>query len=49
MEKIGMSFEGINRKGFLAKGEHQDRKMYSTLKDEFSSLHNPKIENVNAL
>jgi [ribosomal protein S5]-alanine N-acetyltransferase len=47
MEKIGMSFEGINRKGFFSKGKHQDIKMYSILKEEFSSLHNSKIENVN--
>ena len=34
MEKAGMSFEGIIRKGIYAKGEHHDLKMYSILKEE---------------
>ena len=40
MEKAEMSFEGIIRKGLFAKGKHQDLKMYSILKEEFSSLIN---------
>lgn len=36
MEKTGMTFEGIIRKGILVKGKHQDLKMYSILKDEFA-------------
>lgn len=40
MEKAEMSFEGIIRKGLFAKGKHQDLKMYSILKDEFSFLTN---------
>jgi ribosomal-protein-alanine N-acetyltransferase len=47
MEKTGMSFEGIIRKGIFAKGKHRDIKMYSSLKEEFSSIHKPKLENVN--
>lgn len=35
MEKAGMQFEGILRKGMFVKGEHQDLKMYSILKEEF--------------
>ena len=35
MEKAGMSFEGIIRKGIFAKGEHYDLKIYSILKEEF--------------
>jgi [ribosomal protein S5]-alanine N-acetyltransferase len=38
MEKTGMSFEGIIRKGMFVKGKHQDLKMYSILREEFSSL-----------
>lgn len=34
MEKTGMTFEGIIRKGMFIKGEHQDLKMYSILKGE---------------
>lgn len=37
MEKVGMSFEGIIRKGILVKGKHRDLKMYSILKEEFLS------------
>ena len=47
MEKAGMSFEGIIRKGMFVKGKHQDVKMYSILKEEFVSIHKPKIENEN--
>ncbi|NEY83056.1 GNAT family N-acetyltransferase [Bacillus sp. 3H-10] len=36
MEKIGMSFEGIMRKGLFAKGKHHDVKLYSILKEEFT-------------
>jgi [ribosomal protein S5]-alanine N-acetyltransferase len=35
MEKSGMSFEGIIRNGMFVKGNHQDLKMYSILKEEF--------------
>lgn len=35
MEKAGMTFEGILRKVAFIKGEHQDLKVYSILKDEF--------------
>ncbi|UOR13266.1 GNAT family N-acetyltransferase [Halobacillus amylolyticus] len=35
MEKVGMSFEGIVRKGMFAKGEFQDLKLYSILAEEF--------------
>lgn len=35
MEKTGMSFEGIIRKGMFVKGKHQDLKMYSILIEEF--------------
>ena len=35
MEKAGMSFEGIIRKGICVKGKHPDLKMYSILKEEF--------------
>ncbi|WP_088013924.1 GNAT family N-acetyltransferase [Gottfriedia acidiceleris] len=34
MEKVGMSFEGIIRKGMFVKGKHQDLKMYSILNNE---------------
>lgn len=49
MEKVGMTFEGVIRKGIFVKGKHQDIKMYSILKEERSSIHKPKIENVNRL
>lgn len=32
MQKAGMSFEGIIRKGMFVKGEHQDLKLYSIIK-----------------
>ncbi|WP_075617962.1 GNAT family N-acetyltransferase [Paenisporosarcina indica] len=35
MEKAGMSFEGIIRKGIFVKGKHRDLKMYSILIEEF--------------
>ncbi|MCM3724272.1 GNAT family N-acetyltransferase [Neobacillus cucumis] len=35
MEKTGMSFEGIIRKGIFVKGKHQDINMYSILEEEF--------------
>lgn len=35
MEKAGMSFEGIIRKGIFVKGMHRDLKMYSILNEEF--------------
>lgn len=35
MEKLGMTYEGTLRKSWYLKGEHQDLKMYSILKDEF--------------
>lgn len=41
MEKIGMSLEGIMRKGMFIKGKHQDLSIYSILQEEFSSLHQP--------
>lgn len=37
MEKAGMSFEGIIRKGMLIKGNHWDLKMYSILKEEYET------------
>lgn len=37
MEKARMSFEGIIRKGIFVKGKHRDLKMYSILKEEFST------------
>lgn len=35
MEKAGMTFEGIIRKGIFVKGKHRDLKIYSILKEEF--------------
>ncbi|WNB91665.1 GNAT family protein [Bacillus sp. NEB1478] len=37
MEKSGMSFEGIIRKGMFSKEKHHDLKMYSILKEEFAA------------
>ncbi|MFC4403859.1 GNAT family N-acetyltransferase [Gracilibacillus xinjiangensis] len=34
MEKAGMSFEGIIRKGMFLKGKHRDLRMYSIIKEE---------------
>jgi ribosomal-protein-alanine N-acetyltransferase len=36
MEKAGMTFEGIIRKGMFTKGIHRDLKSYSILDEEFS-------------
>ena len=49
LEKVGMSFEGTTRKGMFVKGKHQDLKVYSILKEEFSSLYKSEKENVNHL
>ncbi|MDO6448413.1 GNAT family protein [Oceanobacillus profundus] len=38
MEKLGMTFEGIVRKGMLVKGKHEDLKLYSILKEEFELI-----------
>jgi [ribosomal protein S5]-alanine N-acetyltransferase len=35
MEKLGMIYEGVIRKGMFTKGEHRDLKLYSLLKEEF--------------
>lgn len=35
MEKLGMTYEGVIRKGMFTKGEHRDLKLYSLLKEEF--------------
>ncbi|MGE7766272.1 GNAT family N-acetyltransferase [Peribacillus sp. NPDC096540] len=32
MQKVGMSFEGILRKGMYVKGKHEDLKLYSIIK-----------------
>lgn len=32
MQKAGMSFEGIIRKGMFVKGEHVDLKLYAIIK-----------------
>ena len=34
MEKAGMQFEGIIRKGMFVKGKHQDLKMYAILRED---------------
>ena len=39
MEKAGMTFEGIIRKGMFAKGKYQDLKLYSILAEEYQALH----------
>jgi [ribosomal protein S5]-alanine N-acetyltransferase len=49
MEKVGMSFEGTLRKGMVVKGKHQDIKIYSILKEDFSSLYHLKTKNVTSL
>lgn len=38
MEKVGMSFEGIIRKGMFIKGQHKDYKLYSILDEDFRSI-----------
>lgn len=35
MEKTGMKFEGVLRKNIFAKGEYQDVKIYSIIKDDW--------------
>lgn len=35
MEKIGMTYEGTQRKVMFVKGRHRYLKMYSILRDEF--------------
>ena len=35
MEKAGMQFEGVIRKGMFVKGKHQDLKMYAILREDF--------------
>jgi len=37
MEKSGMTYEGVQRKGILLKGKHRDLKMYGITNDEFKS------------
>ncbi|MEK5529605.1 MULTISPECIES: GNAT family protein [unclassified Viridibacillus] len=38
MEKVGMSYEGLIRKGLLVKDTHRDLKMYSILREEFEQI-----------
>ncbi|SDZ41556.1 ribosomal-protein-alanine N-acetyltransferase [Evansella caseinilytica] len=38
MEKAGMSYEGLIRKGLFVKGKHRDLLMYSIIKEEFQAL-----------
>ncbi|MEK4760013.1 GNAT family N-acetyltransferase [Viridibacillus sp. FSL E2-0187] len=38
MEKVGMSYEGIIRKGLLVKGTHHDLKLYSILREEYKQV-----------
>lgn len=47
MEKVGMTFEGVIRKGIFVKSKHRDIKMYSIINEEISTIPKPKIENVN--
>lgn len=35
MEKVGMTFEGILRKHFYAKGIHEDVRMYAVIREEY--------------
>lgn len=35
MEKAGMTFEGIIRKGMYVRGKHEDLKLYAILDDDF--------------
>ena len=37
MEKVGMTFEGVIRKGLFMKDKHQDLKLYSILAEEFKN------------
>jgi len=48
MEKIGMSFEGIRRKGMFVRGKHRDLNIYSILKEEFATIHQPERENAHS-
>ncbi|RNA69811.1 GNAT family N-acetyltransferase [Alteribacter keqinensis] len=41
MEKTGMTYEGLIRKGMYVKGKHQDLKMYSVLQEEYAARQNP--------
>lgn len=38
MEKVGMSYEGLIRKGLLVKGAHHDLKLYSILREEHKQV-----------
>lgn len=40
MEKAGMKFEGILRKQIFVKGEHQDMKIYSIIRDDWERENN---------
>ncbi|WP_059171037.1 GNAT family N-acetyltransferase [Bacillus sp. FJAT-27445] len=44
MEKVGMLFEGINRKAALIKGKHRDLKIYAILKEDFAHLQKKQME-----
>jgi [ribosomal protein S5]-alanine N-acetyltransferase len=37
MKKLGMTYEGVIRKGMFAKGVHHDLKLYSILKEEYKT------------
>jgi ribosomal-protein-alanine N-acetyltransferase len=36
MKKVGMSYEGTIRKAMFIKGAHQDLKLYSILREEYT-------------
>lgn len=38
MQKIGMSFEGIQRQGMFIKGNYQDLKVYAILKEDWVNI-----------
>ena len=38
MEKVGMTFEGIMRKGMYVKGRHHDLKLYAITDDDYVAL-----------
>lgn len=42
MEKVGMTFEGVIRKGIFVKSKHRDIKMYSIINEELSTILNLK-------
>ncbi|RDU34977.1 GNAT family N-acetyltransferase [Neobacillus piezotolerans] len=44
MEKVGMSFEGVNRKAAFIKGKHRDLKIYAILKEDFAYLQKKHME-----